>query len=96
MVDFSRSDIEKISKLAYINLSQNEINMYTKHISSILEWIDMLHDINVDGIEPMYGLEVGNPELRDDEVIIENTREEIFENAPKHKGGYFVVPKVIE
>ena len=83
--------IEKISKLAMLNLSQEELREFEEEFKKILEFINKLKEVDVEGVEPFL-LQEKTP-LREDKESEPLPKERVFLNAPKREGDFFVVPK---
>ena len=50
----TKKDIEHISRLARIKLSENEKEKYTEELSAILNFIDKLKELDTTNVEPLY------------------------------------------
>ena len=88
--------VKKIAKLARIRLSEEEVEHYGKEISGILDWIEMLQEVNTDKVPQMASVSSIGLSLRPDEVTDGNIQADILKNAPKSAFGCFEVPKVVE
>ena len=88
--------VARVASLAHIKLQDGEVEKYAAETDGIMKWIEMLSDVDTDGVEPLAN--VANIELRarQDVVTDGGYQEEILKNAPESLQGYFVVPKVIE
>lgn len=95
-MDMNKSEVKRIIKLSSISHSENEISSYINDLSKIVDLFDRLKHVNTDNIEPLYNVNNDNLRLRKDEVINNNTRNDILKNVPKSKYGFYVVPKMIE
>jgi len=95
-MSLDKSDIEKLAVLARINISDEESQLVTERISSVLDLVDQLQAQNTDGIEPMAHPMDAIQSLRTDKVIETDDRENLMSNAPAAESGLFLVPKVIE
>jgi aspartyl-tRNA(Asn)/glutamyl-tRNA(Gln) amidotransferase subunit C len=92
----TKQEVEKIGKLAHIRLSEDDKEHYGKEISQILKWVEMLQEVDTDGIEQMTSVADLTLPRRADEVTDGNVRDDVLANAPKSEYGCFAVPKVIE
>lgn len=91
----SHEEVLKIANLARLELSADEVDLYATQLSSILEYVETLKHLNVEGIEPTaHAVTVPTP-TRADEPAIDPTREASLKNAPDRDGDFFRVPKVI-
>jgi aspartyl-tRNA(Asn)/glutamyl-tRNA(Gln) amidotransferase subunit C len=86
----------KVASLARIKLADDEIAPYSEQLSGILQWIEMLGEVDTDGVEPLANVANIELKLRQDVVNDGNVRDQVLSNAPESLQGYFVVPKVIE
>jgi len=92
----SRGDVEYVAKLARIELTEDEKDTLTAQLSSILDHIEKLNELNIEGVEPTFHvLDVTNV-FRADEVRPSLPTEETLKNAPARDGDFFKVPKIIE
>ena len=88
---------KKIAKLAKIELSDSEIQEYTKDLFNILKWINELKKVDVLKVEPLTCINDSKLfERKDIEFKEKIEKKEILKNAPNKTEDYFSVPKVIE
>jgi aspartyl-tRNA(Asn)/glutamyl-tRNA(Gln) amidotransferase subunit C len=95
MTEITLKIVEKIAKLARIEVSEEKKQKYTKDLQNIFHMIDALNEPDTSNVEPFTG--VGSYTLRTREDVINdgNIQEQILKNAPKNQYGCFVVPKVV-
>ena len=96
----SREEVERVAELAYLDLSEAELESYRKQIDEILEYIGKLDELDTSQVEPMAQVladdQTADATLREDTVIPCNVAGEILRQAPDPEAPYFRVPKVIE
>jgi aspartyl-tRNA(Asn)/glutamyl-tRNA(Gln) amidotransferase subunit C len=96
----SREDVLRVADLAYLDLSESELETYRKQIDEILEYIGKLNGLDTANVEPMAQVladdQAANATLREDVVRPCQTASEILKQAPDPEPPYFRVPKVIE
>lgn len=91
----SKEEIIHIAKLASLNLSEAEIEKYTNDMQEIIEFANMINNVNTEGMnETVAANEISNV-LRKDEVVEFGNRELLLSNAPSQDEGMFRIPKVI-
>jgi len=95
-MSIDRSDVERIAHLARLELNEQDIPAYTENLSSILNLIDEMQQIDTDGVEPLAHPLDAVQRLRADEVTELNQRDKLQAFAPAVEEGLFLVPKVIE
>jgi aspartyl-tRNA(Asn)/glutamyl-tRNA(Gln) amidotransferase subunit C len=88
--------IDHVSKLAHLEFSEDELSAITPQFSKILDYIDELSKIDLEGVEPMTHVLDNTNVMRDDEVKESITVQEALKNAPKHNDIFFKVPKVFD
>jgi aspartyl-tRNA(Asn)/glutamyl-tRNA(Gln) amidotransferase subunit C len=91
----SRSDVEKISLLARLQFSEDELDQMTAQLSQIVQYVEQLSDLDTDNVEPMaHTLDLVDV-VRPDETRPSLPREEVLANAPRHDDEYYRVPAVL-
>ena len=89
-------EVKKIAHLARLNLSGNDISLYTPQLSSILHFIEQLNSADTKDIEALaHPLDISQ-RLRPDAITEEDLREKFQRIAPRVEAGLYLVPKVIE
>ena len=86
----------KIAKLCRIKVNPDEIEELSLQLSSILDWVEQLNEVNTDNIEPLSNVSTENLTLRKDEESKIDLSKEILSNSPENLENFFVVPKVVE
>jgi aspartyl-tRNA(Asn)/glutamyl-tRNA(Gln) amidotransferase subunit C len=86
--------IEKLENLAMLEVEDKE--KMAENLAEIVEFVEMLNEIDTSNIEATFST-LNNPTpLREDEVVKSDVIKEVLSHAPKAKDGYFIVPKIIE
>jgi aspartyl-tRNA(Asn)/glutamyl-tRNA(Gln) amidotransferase subunit C len=98
----TKEEVEKIARLASLDLTAEEKESFTSQLSSIVTYIDKLNELDTSDVEPMSHCTVSQTESasgsyadRDDTVLPSLGQEVVLKNAPDPERGYFKVPKVI-
>jgi aspartyl-tRNA(Asn)/glutamyl-tRNA(Gln) amidotransferase subunit C len=96
----SREDVARVAELAYLDLTEDELETYCAQVDEILEYIGKLNELDTASVEPMAQVladdQTADATLRDDVVVPCNVAAEILKQAPDPEPPYFRVPKVIE
>ncbi len=91
----SREQVEKVSLLSRLLLSNDELDKMTCQLSDILEYMDLLAEVDTEGVEPMaHALDVSDV-FRDDEVRPSLDREAALAGAPHHDNQCYLVPAML-
>ena len=95
-MSFDSATVQKIARLARIAISDDEAEQLQGELSSILGWVEMLNEVDVEGVAPMTSVTPMTLKKRKDEVIDGGYPEKVTANAPESDDNFFVVPKVVE
>ena len=91
-----KMDIEKVAKLARLELSEDEKKTFGSQMEQILTYMEQLNRIDTTGVEPMsHAIPIHNV-FREDEVKPSVPQEEVLAIAPDQEDGHFKVPRIIE
>lgn len=88
--------IKYLESLARITLSEDEEKKVGNELQDILTYIDMLNELDTDGVEAMSHCFPVTNVMREDIVQPSMTPDEITANAPEAQDGCFVVPKTVD
>jgi aspartyl-tRNA(Asn)/glutamyl-tRNA(Gln) amidotransferase subunit C len=89
-------DIEKVAKLANLELSSDEKAVFAKQLDEVLGYVSQLDEVDTEKVEPIgqiTGLvnvtrgDVAGPSLSQDEAL---------KNAPKTHNGFFEVKAILD
>ena len=95
-MSISRDEVKHIAYLSRLQLSDDEVDLYTGHLSQILEYVEKLKSIDVSTVEPLSHAVPMSNVYRVDEVKPSLSSEESLGNSPDKEGDYFRVPRVTE
>ena len=90
-------EVRYVASLANLSLTDDEVAKMRRDLDGILDHMETLNAVDVEGVEPMAQVLFGeNDALREDvpQPCLDN--EAALANAPQSGGGYFKVPRVIE
>lgn len=91
-----KSEIEKLSRLARISVSDEDSEDVAERITRILGLVDQLQAVDTTNVAPMSHPLDALQRLRADEVTEINQRDAFQAIAPNAEQGLYLVPKVIE
>ena len=94
-MSISRQDVQKVAVLARLELSEAEIDTITTQMGDILDYMNLLTEVDTNGVEPMaHALDVSDV-FRDDAVLPSIERADALANAPRADGECYLVPAVL-
>lgn len=89
-------DVAYVARLARLYLADDERARLQGQLEQILAYVDELKQVDVTALDPMTrAVDVENV-LRGDEPKPGLDHDAVMENAPAHRLGQFVVPRIIE
>ena len=95
---FNSDLLKHISKLANINLSETQIKNYSKVLSSVLDYISKINELDTTGVietSQVTGLHnIFREDIVDEKRML--TQKEALSNAKKTYNGYFVVDAIFD
>ncbi len=87
-----RDQVLHVAKLARLELSDDEVEQMASELSGILEHVDRISELDLEGVEPTsHVVELENV-LRADEPAPSLERDVALQNAPDPVDGAFRVP----
>lgn len=89
----------KVAKLARLNLSDAEVELYTRQIQKTLDYVGQLQSVSTEGVEPMthpFDQELLKREDRS-RIPLKDAQDQprVLEHAPEVLYGGYKVPPVI-
>jgi len=92
----SRDEVRAVALLARLHLSEEELQRMTEQLNKIVEYVEQLHEVDTESVEPLaHPLPVCNV-FRDDVLRPSLAREVALRNAPDTDGEFFLVPSVLD
>ncbi|HEV3080996.1 MAG TPA: Asp-tRNA(Asn)/Glu-tRNA(Gln) amidotransferase subunit GatC [Gemmataceae bacterium] len=90
------ADVRWVAHLARLELSDAELESMARHLSTILDYVDQLQQINTDNVEPLaHPLPIHNV-FREDEPAPSLPVDAALANAPKREDDFYSVPAVLD
>jgi aspartyl-tRNA(Asn)/glutamyl-tRNA(Gln) amidotransferase subunit C len=94
-MSLTRADVEKVSLLGRLLLSDAELDTMTEQMGRIVGYVEQLSALNTDNVQPMaHALEMQNV-FADDALGASLPREAALANAPKKDAECYRVPAVL-
>lgn len=92
-------DIRQVAKLAHLEITDDEVALYTPQMADIVKYVEQLNEIDTGDIEPMLGGLTTEGEdthtIREDTVDGSLGQKSALSQAPSAVEGHFQVPKVL-
>ena len=95
-MDIDKKLVKKIATLSKMKIEENEVEKFSNELSKIINWVEKLNEVDTKNITPITNPSDIKIPFRKDEINDGKIEDKILKNAPEKKGGYFIVPKVVE
>ena len=92
----TEQEVEKVAKLARLELTDVEKAAFTQQLSQILTHVEKLKQYDTTGVEPTATVLAQSNVFRVDEVRQSLPVAQALANAPESAENFFVVPKILE
>jgi aspartyl-tRNA(Asn)/glutamyl-tRNA(Gln) amidotransferase subunit C len=92
----TRQDVQRIADLARLELTAEELDLFTRQLGDILTYVEQIRTLDTSGVAPTSQV-LNRPVDRDDEPQPTLSRHDLMRNAPDAapEAGLFKVPRVI-
>lgn len=90
------AEVAHIAGLARLSLTEEEILLYREQLSSILQYAQLLQELDTDGIPPTALALPTHCIMRPDEPQPSMPRDDLLSNAPATVEGMFQVPLILD
>jgi aspartyl-tRNA(Asn)/glutamyl-tRNA(Gln) amidotransferase subunit C len=88
--------VRKVARLARLNVPEERLAPMAQELTAIIDWIEQLGEVDVEGVEPMASAVKVKLPMREDVVTEGGDPAKVLSNAPLVRDNFFVVPKVVE
>jgi len=93
----SKEEVRHVAKLARLSLTDKEIEKMQRELSSILDYVDKLEEVDVEKVES-FSVKLRNVFRKD---LVEGQKslsesQKLVEMAPETKAGYFKVKSILK
>jgi aspartyl-tRNA(Asn)/glutamyl-tRNA(Gln) amidotransferase subunit C len=95
-MSLTAAEVRWVAHLARLELSDADLEKMTRQLSSIVDYVALLQQVNTDGVEPLaHAVELNNV-FRADELSPSLPVDAALANAPQRKGDFYAVPAVLD
>ena len=88
--------VKRIGRLARIKVEDGDVDKLKDELNTILEFVEQLSEVKVEGVEPMTSVAPMALRRREDKVTDGGYPDQIVANSPISEDNFFMVPKVVE
>ena len=91
-----KDTVRRIAKLARLAVPENRLERMAGELNGIFQRVEMLGEVNVEGVPAMTSVVAQKLKWREDRVTDGGQADALMTNAPDGEDHFFVVPKVVE
>lgn len=95
-MEITKDMVEYVAELSRLKLTDEQCETTRRSLGDIIGYMDVLNNLNTDGIEPMSHAFAVKNVMRDDVVVNKENRDELLSNAPNADSEAFIVPRTVE
>jgi aspartyl-tRNA(Asn)/glutamyl-tRNA(Gln) amidotransferase subunit C len=92
----TKEEVRHVADLARLKFDENEEQLLTSQLNSILDYMEQLGKVDTTQIEPTFHAVARKNVFREDSVAPSFPQGLSLSNAPDRDRGFFRVPKIIE
>lgn len=91
----SEDQVRHVALLARLALTDEQVGVLTSQLSSILDHVDAIQSLDLEGVEAATHAVAVTNSVRPDVVKPSLPREKALLNAPQQRDGAFVIPRIV-
>lgn len=91
----SKKEVEHVAWLAHIELSEEEMSLFTEQFNGILDYFKKIDGVDTEGVEPTYHVLNLENVSRADKTEPSLSTEEALNNAPKKDKKFVKAPRIV-
>jgi len=96
MAKLTREDVLKLAQLARVSLSDDEVDEFSEELSAILQYVEQLSSVDVNGLKPTNQVTGLTNVMREDEVKDYGYAPlDLLKNVPKTQDNQLKVKRMI-
>ena len=95
-MEINREVISKLASLSKLNFNENEMDLISKDLSKMLDFINQLENLDTSGVEPLIHINEEANIWREDQIDDMLSQKAALLNSPTKDGTYFKLPKVLD
>ena len=97
MSKLSREEVLKLAKLARLDLTDEEVDEFSRELSDILQYVEQLQQVDISGLKPTNQVTGLTNVMRDDKVRDYGyTPDDLLKNVPAVQDRQIKVKRVLE
>jgi aspartyl-tRNA(Asn)/glutamyl-tRNA(Gln) amidotransferase subunit C len=92
----TEQDVRHVANLAKLEFPESEIHGFTDTLGRIIEMVEMLSEVDTEGVPFTSNVVETDSVLREDIAIKGMPRTELLKNVPEQQSGFIKVPAILD
>ena len=89
------SEVQKVARLARLALSDEELQQSRERLTAVLDYVQLLNEVDTSGVEPLLHPVPLENVFRDDSPVASLSPDAALGNACRSDGRFFLVPQIL-
>jgi aspartyl-tRNA(Asn)/glutamyl-tRNA(Gln) amidotransferase subunit C len=94
-MSLSRQEVERIAHLARLSLTDEQVVEYQEQLSAVLDYAEMLNELDISDVEPTVHAIPQQNVFRDDVIELSLSTDEALRNAAQQQQDQFLIQSVL-
>ena len=96
MTKFTNADVQKLARLSRLQLSDQEIAIFKEELSAIVNYVEQLQGVDVEGLKPTSQVTGLTDVVRPDDLVDYGVSgKDLLKNAPVLEANQFKVKRMV-
>lgn len=91
-----KEDIKHMADLGKFKLSDEELDDYREKLSEIVDYLNILNELDTENVEATYEVNEHIQRLREDIPEEGLNRDQVLQNSIENQYGYFKILRIVE
>ena len=89
------AEVQKVARLARLALSDEELQQSRERLTAVLDYVQLLNEVDTSGVEPLLHPVPLENVFRDDSPVASLSPDVALANACRSDGRFFLVPQIL-
>ncbi|OFI49637.1 asparaginyl/glutamyl-tRNA amidotransferase subunit C [Floricoccus tropicus] len=96
MSKITEEEVRHVANLSKLEFDDQEVTAYAEQLGKIIEMIDLLNEVDTEGVEFTSNVANNTNFMREDVSTPGWNRDELMRNVPESEDGFIKVPAILD
>ncbi|OFI45796.1 Asp-tRNA(Asn)/Glu-tRNA(Gln) amidotransferase subunit GatC [Floricoccus penangensis] len=96
MSKITEEEVRHVANLSKLEFNDQEVTAYAEQLGKIIEMIDLLNEVDTEGVEFTSNVANNTNFMREDVSTPGWNRDELMRNVPESEDGFIKVPAILD